>query len=70
MATQQEMSYDFVSEFAFDSLSSFVAFSVVDTSDAKNGLFVIDLDSQEQLPIERTPSSLFSNLTWALKHLI
>ena len=67
MATQQEMSYDFVSEFAFDSLSSYLAFSVVDTSDAKNGLFVIDLDSQEQLQIERTPSSLFSNLTWAPK---
>lgn len=67
VATQQEMSFDFVSEFAFDSLSAYLAFAVVDTSDAKNGLFVIDLDSQEQLPIERTTFALFSNLTWAPK---
>ena len=67
VATQQEMSFDFVSEFAFDSLSAYLAFAVVDTSDVKNGLFVIDLDSQEQLPIERTTFALFSNLTWAPK---
>ena len=67
VATQQEMSFDFVSEFAFDSLSAYLAFAVVDTSDAKNGLFVIDLDSQEQLTIERTTFALFSNLTWAPK---
>ena len=67
VATQQEMSFDFVSEFAFDSLSAYLAFAVVDTSDAKNGLFVIDLDSQEQLSIERTTFALFSNLTWAPK---
>ena len=67
VATQQEMSFDFVSEFAFDSLSAYLAFAVVDTSNAKNGLFVIYLDSQEQLPIEQTTFGLFSNLTWAPK---
>ncbi len=67
LATQVEMSFDFVSEFAIDSLSAYLAFAMVDTSDTKNGLFVIDLDNQEQLPIERTPSGLFANLTWAPK---
>ena len=67
MDTQEEISFDFVSEFAFDSLSSYVAFAVVDTSDAENGLFVIKLDSQELLPIEQTSFGLFANLTWAPK---
>ena len=67
MATLEEISFDFVSEFAFDSLSSFIAFAVVDTSDAENGLFLVNLDNQEQLELERISSGLFANLTWAPK---
>ncbi|MAW84860.1 MAG: hypothetical protein CL832_10805 [Crocinitomicaceae bacterium] len=67
MATQEEMSFEFVSEFAFDSLSSFVAFAVVDTSDTENGLFIVNLDAKEQWELERTQSGLFANLTWAPK---
>ncbi|MGN8226212.1 alpha/beta hydrolase family protein [Gracilimonas sp. BCB1] len=57
-------SLPFVREMEFDSLSSYLAYSVVDTSDAENGLYIFDLNNQESRSVEVTEKGLFSNLTW------
>ena len=54
----------FVREVAFDSLSNYLAYSVVDTSDSMNGLYLFDLDDEETRMIDGVESGFYTNLTW------
>ncbi|HET8864790.1 MAG TPA: prolyl oligopeptidase family serine peptidase [Gracilimonas sp.] len=54
----------FVREVAFDSLSNYLAYSVVDTSDSMNGLYLFDLNSEETRLIDAAESGFYTNLTW------
>jgi dipeptidyl aminopeptidase/acylaminoacyl peptidase len=54
----------FVSSFAFDSLSNYIAFSVLDTSRSSNGLFLWDLLNRKQIAIDTSKNSVIENLTW------
>lgn len=67
LGTEEEFSFGFVTAFEFDSLSNYLAYSVVDTSNMKNGLYVFDLSSKETVIVQNTESGLFSNLTWEPK---
>lgn len=58
---------DFVSEMSFDSLSTHLAFSVIDTSGKKNGLYVADLNNLEIRDIQLSENGYYSNLTWDTK---
>ncbi|MEQ8523599.1 prolyl oligopeptidase family serine peptidase [Gracilimonas sp.] len=59
-----EFSLAFVHEMAFDSLSNYLAYSIVDTSDQENGLYVFDLNDRESKPVDVSKSGYYSNLTW------
>lgn len=65
--TEQEYSFDFVTGFEFDSLSNFIAFSVIDTSNAANGLYAFDLNGKETITVQQIESGLFGNITWEPK---
>lgn len=67
LASGEEKSFGFVSSFAFDSLSSYLAYSVVDTSNKENGVYVFDLSGKESISVQTTESGYFSNLTWEPK---
>ena len=64
LATQKEHSIPFVQSMAFDSLSGYLAYSIVDTSDAENGIYVFDLKKKSSKEIEKQKNGLYSNLTW------
>ncbi len=57
----------FVTDFAFDSLSNYMAYTVVDTSDSENGIYVMDLASKQFEPVEKRVHGVFSNITWEPK---
>ncbi|WP_428235099.1 alpha/beta hydrolase family protein [Gracilimonas sp.] len=57
-------SLPFVREMEFDSLSNYLAYSVVDTSDAENGLYVFDLNDQDSRAVDLVENGLYGNLTW------
>lgn len=65
--TEEEISFDFVTQFEFDSLSNYIAFSVVDTSNKMNGVYVFNLNSKESRTVQQNESGLFSNLAWEPK---
>lgn len=56
--------FPFVREVAFDSLSSYLAYSVLDTSDSMNGLYLFDLNSEETRLVDAAESGFYTNLTW------
>ena len=58
----------FVSAFAFDSLSNYIAFSVVDTASSSNGLFLWDLLNRRKIVVDTSKNSLIENLTWHKKN--
>lgn len=62
----QEYSIPFVKEAAFDSTSSYLAYSVVDTSDSENGIYYRDLNDtpSERQAIAADKDGLFANLSW------
>ncbi|WP_246043126.1 alpha/beta hydrolase family protein [Fodinibius saliphilus] len=62
----QEYSVPFVKEVAFDSTSHHLAYSVVDTNGANNGLFYRDLESSssEKQTVVKAGNQLFANLEW------
>ncbi len=64
LASGEEFELPFVHQMAFDSLSNYLAYSVVDTSDAENGLFVFDLKSGTSRTIDAGESTFYQNLTW------
>lgn len=65
--SETEFSFPFVTAFELDSLSNYLAYSVIDTSNAQNGVYVFDLKAKETITIQQTESGLFSNLTWSPK---
>ena len=67
LQSEEEFSFKFVTAFEFDSLSNFLAYSVIDTSNMENGLYIFDLESKESIPIHTMESGLYSNITWAPK---
>ncbi len=54
----------FVREMAFDSLSNYLAYSVVDTSNTKNGAYIFDLSDKESNAIDTIENGYYANLTW------
>ena len=50
LQSEEEFSFKFVTAFEFDSLSNFLAFSVIDTSNMENGLYIFDLESKNRYP--------------------
>ncbi len=67
LGTEEEFSFQFVTAFEFDSLSNYLAYSVIDTSSMENGLYVFDLGSKEVITVQNTESGIFTNLTWEPK---
>ncbi len=64
LASGDEYDLPFVREIAFDSLSNYLAYSTVDTSDAINGVYVFDLNKEESRLIDAEVSGFYANLTW------
>lgn len=62
-----EFSFDFVTGFGFDSLTHYLAYTVVDTSNAQNGIYLFELSTAKTIVIEQIESGLFANLTWEPK---
>lgn len=61
---------DFVHEASIDSTSSWLVFSIVDTSGTENGLYRVDLNQNEPEPqqVAGFDNALYSNLTWRHKN--
>ena len=68
MESGERFDFGFVNAFAFDSLSNYLAYSVVDTSNQQNGVYVFDLDSKQTQSIESIESGYVANLTWEPKN--
>ena len=59
-----EFELPFVREMQFDSLSNYLAYSVVDTSDNENGIYVFDLNEKESGSVNVAERGFYTNLTW------
>jgi len=59
-----EFELSFVREMEFDSLSNYLAYSVVDTSDQENGVYVFDLNEEESRSVNAVERGYYANLTW------
>ncbi|MFO7800088.1 MAG: prolyl oligopeptidase family serine peptidase [Rhodohalobacter sp.] len=66
LENNREQMLPFVNEAAMDSTSSYLAYSVVDTSGQGNGLYILDLKSADAgvQKIAGIENSFYSNLTW------
>lgn len=62
--SSKEDTINFVASFAFDSLSHFIAFSVLDTARNRNGLYLWDLLNRRQIVVDTSKNSVIENLTW------
>jgi hypothetical protein len=59
------LSFSFVNSFTLDSLSNFLAFSVIDTNKLNNGLYIAELGGQgRSVKILGDTSTWIDNLTW------
>ncbi len=67
LGSEEEFSFGFVTAFAFDSLSNYLAYSVIDTSNMENGVYLFDLSAKETMTVQNTESGVFTNLTWEPK---
>ncbi|MEO1023725.1 MAG: prolyl oligopeptidase family serine peptidase [Bacteroidota bacterium] len=67
LETGDEQFIPFVSAFEFDSLSNYLAYTVVDTSDSENGVYVVNLASNETMVVQNEEWGWYSNLTWEPK---
>jgi len=66
---EEVFSSEFISEFAFDSLSKSFVYAVSDTSGDKNGLYIIDL-SEEKISsniIDTLRNGIYTSLNWNKK---
>ena len=59
-----EFELSFVREMEFDSLSNYLAYSVVDTSNQENGVYVFDLNDEESRSVNAVERGYYANLTW------
>lgn len=64
LTSGEEFVLPFVDEMAFDSLSTHLAYSVVDTSDSQNGLYTFDLKTEQSKQVDTQKSGYYANLTW------
>lgn len=66
LESNSELRISFVSEMSFDSTSKYLAYTVVDTTGAENGIYAIDLSSDDLSPdpIQKTENGLYKNLNW------
>jgi dipeptidyl aminopeptidase/acylaminoacyl peptidase len=64
LSSGEEFELSFVDEMAFDSLSTHLAYSVVDTSESRNGLYAFDLKTEQSKQIDSQESGYYANLTW------
>lgn len=60
----EEFELPFVREMAFDSLSNFLAYTVVDSSGSGNGLYVYNLEDEVTRPVDEMENGFYANLTW------
>ncbi len=68
LAGLKEDTINFVASFAFDSLSNYIAFSLLDTARNKNGLYLRDLKKGEWIVADTSKNSVIENLTWHKKN--
>lgn len=63
---RSSIEFNFVSEFAFDTLSNYLAFNVNEPKQKRNGLYVIDLKGQFEPPrkIDGDSAVFISSLSW------
>lgn len=61
-----ELKIPFVNDMAFDSTSKYLAYSVVDTSGAENGIYAINLESDDLSPatVHSGTNNYYENLSW------
>jgi acetyl esterase/lipase len=64
-----ELTFPGVTEFAFDSMSKFLAYTVSEDSSKKNGVYIIDLMGNFFFPVKASAvdSELYSNIEWSTK---
>ncbi len=64
-----ELTFPNVTEFAFDSLSKYIAYIVTDSSSKKNAVYIIDLAGNFFFPFKASDSdsNLFSDISWSTK---
>ncbi|MTI88081.1 MAG: S9 family peptidase [Balneolaceae bacterium] len=60
----EEYTLPFVAEMGFDSLSRYMAYTVVDTSGEGNGVFVFDLESESSMAVDHLMNGYYTNLSW------
>lgn len=58
----------FVASIQFDSLSNYIAYTVIDTNSTNNGLFAYDLKNKEKVTIESQDNGFYTSLTWQNKN--
>lgn len=59
-----QLSIEWVSSFAIDSLSNYIALFVADTSGDQNSLKLFDLNNKEEIVIDSEQGGNYTNLTW------
>ncbi|NGP77293.1 S9 family peptidase [Balneolaceae bacterium YR4-1] len=66
LQADSEITIPFVNEMSFDSTSTYLAYSVVDTSGTENGIYTIDLGNEalSPVPIQKVENGLYQNLSW------
>jgi len=66
LEANSELRIPFVNEMSFDSTSTYLAYSVVDTSGTENGIYRIDLSGNtlSPEPIHNIVNRLYQNLSW------
>lgn len=67
LSSGAQFEFPFVREMAFDSLSQYLAYSVIDTTGEGNGLYIFDLESEEKQEIDGAANGYYTNLTWQHK---
>ncbi len=60
----------FVSTFSFDSLSSYLAYSVLDSAKKNNGLYFYNLVNGSRLAIDTAKNSVVENLLWNKQNIL
>ncbi len=66
LKTKNQLDFQFVTEFSFDTLSNYFAFVVQEPSNKKNGLYLLNLQGEFSLPIKADVDSavIISSVVW------
>lgn len=68
LTTSDVDTISFADQFAFDSLSNYMAFSIEDTSGSGNGLYLYNLNDIEIYAVDTSSDSKITNLVWDRKN--